>query len=176
MARRPLALVLALAVAGAVAPAGHAQIVGPGAIAPCEAQLGTAGGTAWTCPFGDLRGFVNIEGGTHTYENDGSLDHGKLRLNISPGVAVNRNTGRTVKEVIALSPAPGGGTVMFAGNSDPLAAFVPGDSAWPDKGITFYRPPRVCAPRCFDVAARLARLSRRVARLQRVVRRLTRAK
>lgn len=165
----------------APAPA-KAQLIGPGSIAPCGPELATAGGTAWTCPFGDLRGVVNIEGGTHTYEPDGSLDHGKLRLNISPGVAVDRNTGRLVKEVIALSPAPGGGTVMFAGNSEPLASFVPDDSWWPDKGVTFYRQPQVCDPGCRPLAgqtviqrARLTRLRSRVARLERSVRAMRRA-
>lgn len=176
------ALMLMAIFFGAPAPA-QAQLIGPGAIAPCEAQLASAGGTAWTCPFGDLRGVVNIEGGTHAYEADGSLDHGKLRLNISPGVAVDRNTGNLVKEVVALSPAPGGGTVMFAGSSDPLASFVPEDSWWPDKGVTFYRQPRVCDPDCRPLGGqtvirqqvRLARLRARVARLARAVRVLKRA-
>lgn len=158
------------------APA-EAQLIGPGASAPCAPQLGTAGGTAWTCPLGDIRNVVNIEGGTLAYEPDGRLDHGKLRLNISPGVAVDRNTGRLVKEVIALSPAPGGGTVMFAGSREPLASFVPNDSWWADKGITFYRQPQVCDPACRPLGqqARLTRLRSRVARLARTVRALKRA-
>lgn len=172
-----VALMLAVIFFGSPAPA-QAQLVGPGAIAPCEAQLASAGGTALTCPFGGLRGVVDIEGGTHAYEADGSLDHGKLRLNISPGVAVDRNTGNVVKEVVALSPAPGGGTVMFAGSSDPLASFVPEDSWWPDKGVTFYRQPRVCDPACRPLGGqtvirqevRLTRLRARVTRLARAIR------
>lgn len=147
--------------------------IAPGAVAGCHIELATATGTAINCPFGDLRGFVNIEGGTHAYETDGRLDHGKLRFNISPGVAVDRNTGQTVREVIALSPAPGGGTVMFAGTSVPIASFVPDDSWWPDKGITFYRRPLLKAglllcngDRCFDVARRLRSLARQVRRLR----------
>jgi hypothetical protein len=150
---------------------GQTLFTAPGAVAGCGIALGSAGGTAWVCPQGDLRGFTNLEGGTHVYEVDGSLDHGKLRLNISPGVAINRNNGQTVREVIALSPAPGGGTVMYGGTSTPIASFVPKNSWWPDKGIVFYQMPKICNPLCRRVAKQddLRRLQRRVTRLERLL-------
>lgn len=177
-------ITLMLVVISFAAPSlAQAQLIGPQAVAPCEPQLATAGGTALACPFGGLRHIVDIEGGTYALEPDGTLDHGKLRLNISPGVAVDPTTGRLVKEVVALSPAPGGGTVLFGGSREPLAAFVPGDSWWPDKGVTFYRQPQVCNPDCRPLGgptvihreARLTRLRARVARLVGAVRALKRA-
>jgi hypothetical protein len=156
-----------------------AQIIAPGALAPCGPALATAGGTAWVCPFGGIRGLVDAEFGTVHYGPDGRLDRGKLRANISGGEATDRNTGQLVREVVALAPDVGLGTRLYDGRRNQLAAFV---DAPPGEQITFYETPRVCTDRCREVATVdtappptaviPARLRRRVARLERLTKRL----
>lgn len=137
----------------------------------CNFQLATAGGQALTCPQGGIRNIVDIEGGTEVYEN-GRLDRGKLRLNISGGETVDRNTGQLVREAIALNPDVGGCTIVFDGREQPLASFCPTDLSPP--GIRFYTAPLVCGLYCVDPYARavrrIRRLELRVRRLGRVVR------
>lgn len=149
-----LALVVLLFPASA-----HAQI-------PCESQLATAGGTAWTCPLGGIRNVVDIEGGTEHYEN-GQLDKAKLDLNISSGEAAG------VRSRVAINPDVGGpGTVIFDGRKNKIASFYPGS-------IDFYAPVhfqgdqqqvlrlQVKAQR---LDLRLDRLKRRMGRLSRLLR------
>jgi hypothetical protein len=173
-----LALFLVAAVLAFPAIA-NAQIVAPGALAPCGPALATAGGTALVCPFGGIRGLVDAEFGTVHYGPDGRLDRGKLRANISGGEATDRNTGQLVREVVALAPDVGLGTRLYDGRRNQLAAFV---DAPPGEQITFYETPRVCTDRCREVATVdtappptaviPARLRRRVARLERLTKRL----
>jgi hypothetical protein len=148
-------------------------------IAPCAPELATAGGTAWTCPFGGIRGIVDVEGGTHTYEQDGRLDRGKLRLNLSGGEAVDRNSGQLVREAIALNPDLGGCTRIYDGRRRQLMSVCP--LGFPDGGIRFYVPPAVCTDVCREVStdapkalAPISDLTPRVGRLERKVKRLTR--
>lgn len=96
-------------------------------LAPCEPQMATAGGTAWTCPLGGIRGINDIEAGTEHYEN-GVLDKPKLDLNISSGEAAG------VRSRIALNPDTGGpGTVIFDGRKNKIASFYPAE-------IQFFSP------------------------------------
>jgi hypothetical protein len=174
-----LALFLLAAVLAFPAVAG-AQVIAPGALAPCGPALATAGGTAWVCPFGGVRGIVDVEGGTHAYESDGQLDRGKLRLNLSGGEAVDRNTGQRVREAVALNPDVGGCTRVYDGRRFQIASFCP--DSFQDGGIRFFRRPVVCTDRCREVATVdtappptaviPARLRRRVARLERLTKRL----
>jgi hypothetical protein len=157
----------------------NAQIVAPGALAPCGPALATAGGTALVCPFGGIRGLVDAEFGTVHYGPDGRLDRGKLRANISGGEATDRNTGQLVREVVALAPDVGLGTRLYDGRRNQLAAFV---DAPPGEQITFFETPRICTDICREVATVdtappptaviPARLRRRVARLERLTKRL----
>src|SRR3954447_16087826 len=78
----------------------------------CNFQLATAGGQALTCPQGGIRNIVDVEGGSEVYEN-GRLDRGKLRLNLSGGETVDRTTGKLVREAIALNPDVGGCTLIY---------------------------------------------------------------
>jgi hypothetical protein len=155
-----------------------AQLQAPGSVAPCAAALATAGGTAWTCPFGGIRGIVDVEGGTVATEPDGRLDRGKLRLNMSGGEARDPVTGDWVREAIALNPDLGGCTRVYDGRRAQLASFCP--TSFPDGGVRFYTEPLICTDICRAVATVQpapppralipATLKRRVARLERVVR------
>ena len=132
------------------------QMAGPGASMPCEWRLATAGGTTLGCPLGGIQNVVDLEGGTAVYEN-GVLDRGKLRLNISGGEAGG------VREVVALSPDVGGGVRVYDGRKHQLASFLPAPEY-----VDFYAPVRFRGP---VMAGRI--MSRGIAR-QRAVRRLSR--
>ncbi len=165
----------------------------------CNFQLATAGGQALTCPQGGIRNVVDIEGGTAVYEN-GVLDRGKLRLNLSGGETVDRTTGKLVREGIALNPDVGGCTLIYDGRKTLTASFCP-EGFGERSGIQFHWRPTMLAglnvcdhAGCLDVASelrrrpvvsrasstqrterRISQLARSVKRLQRQVARLTRA-
>jgi hypothetical protein len=158
----------------------------------CNFQLATAGGQALTCPQGGIRNVVDIEGGTAVYEN-GALDRGKLRLNLSGGETVDHTTGKLVREGIALNPDVGGCTLIYDGRKTLTASFCP-QGFGEQSGIRFHWRPtmlsglKVCDHRgCLDVATELRRRSpkspqpsgtserraqRRIAQLTRSVKRL----
>jgi hypothetical protein len=160
----------------------------------CNFQLATAGGQALTCPQGGIRNIVDVEGGTEVYEN-GRLDRGKLRLNLSGGETVDRTTGKLVREAIALNPDVGGCTLIYDGRKTLTASFCP-QGFGEQSGIRFHWRPtmlaglNVCDHRgCLDVATELRRRSpksppsspmsevraqRRIAHLTRSVKRLER--
>lgn len=155
-------------------------------MAICALDLATAGGQAWNCPLGGLRGIVDVEAGTVWYGPDGLLDRGKLRLNLSGGEAVDHNTGNLVREAIALNPDVGGCTLIYDGRRTLIASYCPegfGDRS----GIQFYWRPTfhagvmVCREdgSCSDpfetvaeIRAQAARSTARVARLNGRVNRL----
>jgi hypothetical protein len=187
----PLAVLFALAFA---APANALD-----SSLTCNFQLATAGGQALTCPLGGIRNIVDVEGGTAVYEN-GALDRGKLRLNLSGGETVDRTTGKLVREAIALNPDVGGCTLIYDGRKTLTASFCP-QGFGERSGIQFHWRPTMLAglnvcdhAGCLDVASELRRrpaasrasskqrterrishLARSVKRLQRQVARLIRA-
>jgi hypothetical protein len=188
----PLGVLLALAFA---APANALD-----SSLTCNFQLATAGGQALTCPLGGIRNIVDVEGGTAVYEN-GALDRGKLRLNLSGGETVDRTTGKLVREAIALNPDVGGCTLIYDGRKTLTASFCP-QGFGKQSGIRFHWRPTMLAglnvcdhAGCLDVATelrrrhpalpratstqraqrRISQLARSVKRLQRQVARLTRA-
>jgi hypothetical protein len=189
----PLAVLFALAFA---APANALD-----SSLTCNFQLATAGGQALTCPLGGIRNIVDVEGGTAVYEN-GALDRGKLRLNLSGGETVDRTTGKLVREGIALNPDVGGCTLIYDGRKTLTASFCP-QGFGEQSGIQFHWRPTMLAglnvcdhAGCLDVATelrrrhpalpraastartqrRISQLARSVKRLQRQVARLTRAR
>lgn len=143
---------------------------------PCEAQLATAGGTAWTCPLGAIRNIVDVEGGTVFYGPNGLLDRGKLRLNLSGGETVDQNTGELVREAIALNPDVGGCTLIYDGRKTLLASFCP-QGFGERSGIHFYVEPIIHTSSTTVTVQQVQvdRLRGRVNRLQRKLNRLSRA-